>query len=209
MANDDSIAMLRDFIYDRWAAVRENNPRFRDCGELRVRLDDVTKREAGWFLDALIPHGDEPQLFTVEDDNKHLSDRIPPNAGGAPRGNVFFEKPGEYGTLRLETIIHQAATWRLHNEFGWPRAHLVVESPDLVDVQGGLLLRREALDVLLLEEPCVQLPSKVSATAARSRVGVEVKADAAALDRLHPPARTAATTPAGARLIARLERLVR
>jgi hypothetical protein len=114
--NDGASATLRDFIDNRWAAVRRNNARFRDCYELRHRLADVSSREAAWFLEAIALHGDEPPLYRVQDDNKHPSRRIPPNAGGGPRGNVFFEKPGPYGSLRLETIVHQAAAWRLHDE---------------------------------------------------------------------------------------------
>lgn len=118
-----------------------------------MRLAEVTSAEAGWFQEALVPHGDAPRFFEVGDDNKHRSDRTPPNAHGGPRGNLFFEKPGDYGALRLETIIHQAAAWRLHDEFGWPPAHLVIESPDIVG-DCKQRLRREALDILLLEEPC-------------------------------------------------------
>jgi len=184
MTDVASIRRLREFIDERWVAVQQSSPRFRDCGQLRVRLEEVSPREAAWFLEALVPHGDEPPLFMVEDNNKHPSARIPPNAGGLPRGNVFFEKPGDYGALRLETIVHQAATWRLHSEFGWPLSHLIVESPDITDEHWSPLLRREALDVLLLETACPQLPSKMTIRAARSRVGVEVKADETSLARL-------------------------
>jgi hypothetical protein len=90
----------------------------------------------------------------------------------------------DYATLRLETIVHQAAAWRLHDEFGWPLSHLVVESPDVVDEQGRSLLRREALDILLLEEACPHLPSKMTLAAACSRLGVEAKADKDGLARL-------------------------
>lgn len=181
---DEASAKLREFVYERWDVVRESSTRFRDCRELRERLDDVTPHEAVWFLEALAADGTEPPLCSVGEDNKHRSTRTPPNADGGPRGNVFFEKPGDFATLRLETVIHQAAVWRLHAQFGWPLSHLVIESPDIVDDDQALLLRREALDILLLEEPCAALPSRMTASTARSRVGVEVKADLAGLERL-------------------------
>ena len=184
MTRDDPLVRLRDFIYERWAVVQRANLSFRDCPELRVRLEDVTPDEAAWFLEALVPHGGDPPLCEVEDDNKHRSDRTPPNADGAPWGNTFFERTGGHCSLRLETIVDQAAMWRLHDGFGWPRDHLVAESPDVVDDDQTPLLPREALDILLLENACPQLRSKMTLTAARSRVGVEAKADIAGFDRL-------------------------
>jgi hypothetical protein len=179
----DPVQRLRDFVDERWAVIR-NTERFRPCSELHDRLGEVTPREAEWFLHAVTRHGAEPPLFTIDDANKHRSDRYPPNASGSPRGNVFFEKAGETCSLRLETIVHQAATWRLHTEFGWPRDHLVIESPDVAEEDGKPLLRREALDILVLEDPCPELPSRMTLEAARSRVGVEAKADERGLARL-------------------------
>jgi hypothetical protein len=109
---------------------------------------------------------------------------VPPERNGSPRGNVFFEKSGQRCSLRLETIVHQAATWRLRDEFEWPRSHLIIESPDIVVDGQSPLLRREALDILVLEEPCAALPSKMRPAASRCRAGVEAKADKKSLDRL-------------------------
>jgi hypothetical protein len=178
-----STAGLRDFIYEQWTVIQPNV--FPGVVDLpRVRLDDVTPREAMWFLNSVAAQGHEPPLFIVEDDNKDRCDRCPPNVGGAPRGGVFFERSGDYCTLRLETIVHQAATWRLRSEFGWPRDHLVVESPDVVDAHGRKVANREWADILALETPCPRLPSKMTVEAARSRVVVEAKADTLFLDRL-------------------------
>lgn len=183
MDDGDPIEKLRNFIYGRWAVVQPTV--FPSLPELRVSLDELTRPEAEWFLEAVVPHGREPALFTVEDNNKHLSVRHPPNVGGAPKGNVFFEKSlsGNWCALRLETIIHQGATWRLHDEFRWPLSHLIVESPDVFDA-GRDVLRREALDILALEKPCEELPSKMKLAAVRPRVGVEAKATGDQLDHL-------------------------
>ena len=99
---------------------------------------------------------------------------------GSPRGYLFFEEPGR---LRLETIVGWAAIARLRYEFGWPREHLVSESPTLLE-DGHEVLRYEALDTLLLEEPCAELAAKMPLAAARSRVGVEARAAAKMLDKL-------------------------
>jgi len=129
MDDGDPIETLRRFINGRWAAVQRTV--FPSVPELRFSLDAVTRPEAEWFLEAVIPHRHEPALFTVEDNNKYLSVRYPPNAGDTPRGNVFFEKSpsGNWCVLRLETIVHQGATWRLHDEFRWPLSHLSSSRP--------------------------------------------------------------------------------
>ena len=184
MVDDDPRQRLRDYIFERWAVIQSKNARFRSCTKLHHRLEDVTPREAEWFLEAVIAHESEPPLFRIEDDNKHRSLRDPPNRSGAPKGSVFFEKSGDRCSLRLETIVHQAAVWRLHDEFGWPLDHLVVESPDILDERQAPLLRREALDILVLEAPWRELSSTMSITAARTRVAVEAKADRESLARL-------------------------
>ena len=174
MTDGDPIETLRDFIHSRWEVIQPVV--FPGLSQLHFSLEGLTPHEAEWFIESLSAHGSEPALFSVEDNNKNPSDRVPPNADGRPRGNVFFERHGDSGYLRLETIIHLAATWRLRDEFKWPLAHLVVESPDVVE-DGRTVLRREALDILLLENACPNLPSKMPISAARSRVAVEVKAD--------------------------------
>jgi hypothetical protein len=182
MHKDDPTERLQEFICERWRAVRQHNTRFQDCAELHVRLADVTQREAEWFMAAVTSTIGAP-LFRIQDDNKHVSDRYPPNASGAPRGNVFFEKSGDKCSLRLETIVHQAATWRLHGEFDWPLSRLIVESPDVVK-DGRVVLRREALDILALEAPSPKLPPIMSLAAARPHVGVEAKATTNDLKKL-------------------------
>jgi len=175
---------LRDYVYERWAVIQRSNERFRPCNKLHERLDELTPREAEWFLESVTPHGSERALFRVEDDNKHRSHRYPPTKSGEQRGSVFFEKSGEKCSLRLETIVHQAAAWRLHSEFGWPLDYLVVESPDIVAGDQNPPLRREALDILVLESACGELHSEMTLAAARSRIGVEAKADRKELARL-------------------------
>jgi hypothetical protein len=187
MTGGDPNRRLRDFIDERWAVIRRN-PRFENCPELRVRLDEVTPNEAAWFMESVTRHDGEQPLFKIEDNNKVLSFRDPPNVGGGPRGGTFFVKSYGKCSLLLETIVHQAATWRLHSEFRWPREHLIVESPAVGDTGSPPVLTREALDILALEEPCAEHLSKVSIAAARSQlrveVGVEVKATKRLLEKL-------------------------
>jgi hypothetical protein len=71
----------------------------------------------------------------------------------------------------------------LRYEFGWPREHIVSESPAVLD-DGHEVLRHEALDALLLEESRAEIVAKLPLEAARSRVGVEAKATAKMLDEL-------------------------
>lgn len=119
----------------------------------------------------------------MEETNKHRSNRYPPNANGSRRGDVFFFHDGG---VAPETIVRRAAVWRLHHQFGWPRDHLVIESPDMSDAfkDDGRPFPRQAVDILLLEKPCPRLPSKMTKSAARSCVVVEAKADTRALDLL-------------------------
>jgi hypothetical protein len=183
VAEADAVRRLREYIDERWAVIQPKClPHILDGWRMRPEggLTLLTSPEATDFVDSVQPGKEEQPLFKVEDDNRHRSDRYPPNAGGGPRRNVFFE---EGATLRLETIVHQAATWRLNKGFGWPRSHLVIESPDVVD-EDGPVLTREALDILALKEPCVDLPSKMTVATARLRVAVEAKATGVGLDRL-------------------------
>ena len=69
---------------------------------------------------------------------------------------------------RLETIVGWAAVGRFCGEFGWPRE----------------LLPYEALDILVLEEPCAELPARMPVQSARSHVGVEAKATPKMLAKL-------------------------
>ena len=63
------------------------------------------------------------------------SDRFRLRRDGSPRGYLLFEEPRR---LRLETIVHIVAAARLRDELGWPRNHVVFESPDVVeDDEGG------------------------------------------------------------------------
>jgi hypothetical protein len=179
MTGGDAIRDLQAFIDERWAVAQ---PRFYPSATEGPRVPaQVTANEAAYFLASVAIRGPEPPLFIVDDDRKVRSDRYPPKADGAPRGFHFFEEPGR---LRLETIVHMAAMARLHDDFGWPREHLIIGSPDVVGQDGSSVLRREALDILLLENACARLPSKMPISAARSRVGVEVKAHADVVDKL-------------------------
>ena len=182
MVNGDPLAELRAYVDARWAVIQP--VLFPDCREVRVRIAELTSREAEWFLASVTPHDDNRPLFKVEDNNNVPSDRCPPNADGTLRRGAFFEKYGSVCILRLETIVHTAATWRLHDEFGWPIEHLIVESPDVVDKDGHKVILREALDILALDRPCPQPPSKMTVAAARSRVAVEAKADEKLLNNL-------------------------
>jgi hypothetical protein len=122
--------------------------------------------------------------LSVEDNNKCRSDRCPPLIRGEPRGYVFFEKSGAaMGGIRLETIVQWAAMVRLGDEFGWPRHHLVCESPDLVEDKRKLL-HHDAADILLLNDPRPTLRASMTLFELRSRAVVEVKATAPMLDGL-------------------------
>jgi len=174
----DAIRDLQAFIDEKWAVAQ---PRFYPSAVEGPRVPaEVTSSEAAYFLASVITHGDEPPLLVVDGDSKERSDRYPRLTDGSPRGYLFFESPGR---LRLETIVHWAALARLRNEFGWPREHLVCESPSLLE-NGREVLRYEALDILLLEEPCPEPAAKMPLAAARSRVGIEAKANAKVLDKL-------------------------
>jgi hypothetical protein len=178
MSGAHAIRDLQAFIDDRWAVAQ---PRFYAGVAEGPRVPtEVTPSEAADFLAVVTRHGDEPPLLVVDDDRRERSDRYPPLSDGSPRGSLFFEQPGR---LRLETIVGWAAIARLRYEFGWPREHLVSESPTLLE-DGHKVLRYEALDTLLLEEPCAELAAKMPLSAARSRVGVEAKATAAMLDKM-------------------------
>lgn len=141
----------------------------------------LSTSEAAGFLRAVGDGVPGPALFSLEPDNKWRSDRCPPVAGGRSRGYVFFEKSGALmGGIRLETIVHWAAMRRLHEQFGWPRDHLVCESPTLVADQQKLL-HHDAADILLLDEARPALRASMTPSEVRSRVVVEVKATAAML----------------------------
>jgi len=173
----DPILELQTYIDERWAVAQ---PKFYpDAGKLHVPAE-VTASEARYFLASVAGWGDEPPLLVVDDDRRERSDRYPRLGDGSTRGYHFFEAPGR---LRLETIVQWAALARLRYEFGWPREHLVCESPSLVE-DGRVVLRYEALDILVLEEPCPRLAATMPVAAARSRVGVEAKASAKTLDKL-------------------------
>jgi hypothetical protein len=187
MSEPDAKDRLRAYVAERWAAVQpydeSHDRRFRDIPEPRLRLEAITGREAEWFLQAGMWHGLEWPLLSVEETNKHRSNRYPPNADGTRRGDVFFFHDGG---VAPETLVRRAAVWRLHDEFGWPREHLVIESPDISDASkdDGRRFPRQAVDILLLEKPCSKLPSKMTKSAARACVVVEAKADKRELDKL-------------------------
>ena len=178
MIGGDSIRALQAYIDERWAVAR---PRFYPHVAEAPRVpSEVTRSEAAFFLASVTTHGPEPPLFNVDDNRKVRSDRYPPRADGAPRGFHFFE---EHGRLRLETIVHMAAMARLSDDFGWPREHLIFESPNVVD-HGSVVLPNEALDILLLETRCTELSAGMTLAATRSRVGIEAKATARLLGKL-------------------------
>lgn len=179
MAVGDPILELQGFIDERWAVAQ---PRFYTAAVEGPRVHpEVTRGEATYFLAAVTANGAEPSLFQVDDERKMRSDRFPPRSDGSPRGYHFFEAPGR---LRLETIVHIAAAARLRDRFGWPREHLVFESPDVVDGGGTRLLHQDALDILVLEEACPELSAKMPLWATRSCVAVETKATPKLLERM-------------------------
>jgi hypothetical protein len=156
----------------------------------------VTPSEAASFLAAVDPGGPEPPLLVVYDNNKVASDRYPTRGKGEPRGYLFFENSGHVtGGLRLETIVHMAAMARLRDEFGWPREHLICESPKLTR-DGRTVLKQDAADILLLAEPCHLPTATMTVDAARSRVAVEAKATAKMVDKLLQGIRACQTTGA-------------
>ena len=180
MTEADPIRGLQAFIDERWAVAR---PRFYpDAAEGPQVPSEVTAAEAAYFLASVASRGSQPPLFIVDDERKMRSDRIPPTSNGSPRGYLFFEKSTN-GYLRLETIVHMAMTARLHFDFGWPREHLVFESPT-VTRDGTDVVKNDALDILLLEAPCTELAAKMPFVTARPRVGVEAKARGKQLDKL-------------------------
>ena len=178
MTGADATRELQVFIDERWAVAQ---PKFYPEATEAPRVPaEVTPREAADFLAAVTSHGDEPPLLVVDDDRRERSDRYPRLGDGGPRGYLFFD---ERRRLAPETIVGWAAIARLRYEFGWPRQHLVVESPTLLE-DGHKVLGDGALDTLLLEEPCAELGAKMPLSAARSRVGVEAKETAKKLDQL-------------------------
>jgi hypothetical protein len=192
MNGTDAVRDLQAFIDERWAVVQPacfphaaDGWRLTPHGKVPPLAEAITPSEAASFLASVATDaGSEPPLQFVHDNNKVESDRSPILAGGDPRGYVFFEKSGpSMGGLRLETIVHMAAMARLRDEFGWPRERLVCESPSLVE-DGRVALTYDALDILLLEEPCAEPPGKMPVAGARSRVGIEAKATAKMLDKL-------------------------
>jgi hypothetical protein len=178
VAEGDAVRVLQTFIDERWAVAQ---PKHFPGVETGPRVpSEVTAAEAGYFVASVCVRGAEPPFLVVDDDRKERSDRYPRLNDGSMRGYHFFEAPGR---LRLETIVQWAAMSRLRDEFGWPREHIVCESPDIVR-DGRVVLRYEALDILLLEEPCSEPPAKMSIATARSRVGIEVKATPKLLGKL-------------------------
>lgn len=192
MGDADPLQDLQAFIDERWAVAQ---PRFYPTAAGAPRVQpEVTATEARYFLAAVAPQGEEPPLLVVDKDRKERSDRYPRLADGSARGYLFFEEPGQ---VRLETIVSWAAMARLQDEFGWPREHIVIESPSLTDEHGRVAVRYEALDILLLEQPCGDLAATMPLAAARSRVGVEAKSNAVLLEKLIAEIRRcqAATVP--------------
>jgi hypothetical protein len=172
----DPIAALQAFIDEKWALAQPVFfPRIPEGPRVHP---EVTPSEARYFLASVT--GPEP-LCTVDDQNRVLSDRYPPRSDGTPRVYRFFEQPGR---LRLETVIDMAAGARLRDEFGWPREHMIFESPRVLDESGQPLLSGEALDLLLLEEPCAQLKAEMTVPTTQFRIGGEAKADKKLLDKL-------------------------
>lgn len=180
----DPLLVLQEFINERWEVVKPTYSR-EISGPPRVP-PELTPGEAEWLLAAvgraqLAGFSIDVPLFEIDEHRKMRSDRYAPLSSGSPRGYLFFEEAGQ---LRLETLVQLAAMARLHYEFGWPREHLICESPSVIGDDGTLLLQYDALDILALEYPSVALASKMSAASTRCRVAVETKADAKLLDRL-------------------------
>jgi hypothetical protein len=179
MIEGDPIGDLRAFVEEQWAVVQPKA--FPEVAESpRVRAE-VTQGEAQYCLASVGIGALQPPLFRIDNEGRKRSDRTPPTAKGVPRGYLFFDDAGDH--LRLETIVEMAAMARFHLEFGWPREHMICESP-IVTRDGADVLHQDALDVLLLEVACAKLAWKMPITAVRPRVGVEAKANAKLLDKL-------------------------
>ncbi|HWB23341.1 MAG TPA: hypothetical protein VG652_10680 [Gaiellaceae bacterium] len=180
MIEGDPIGDLQTFIDEGWAVVQ---PRlYPDVPEGPRVSSELTSAEAAYFLASVGVGGTQPPLFRIDAEGRKRSDRMPPTAKGAPRGYHFFDEI-DNNHLRLETIVEMAAMARLQLEFGWPREHLICESP-IVTRHGADALHQDALDVLLLEVGRTELAWKMPITAVRPRVGVEAKADAKLLGKL-------------------------
>jgi hypothetical protein len=173
----DVIRELQGFIDERWQVAGQ---RFYLDADAPQVPPELTATEAEFFLACVNPRADEGPLLVIDDDRKARSDRYPRLTDGSPRGYLFFEEPGR---LRLETLVGWAAMARLHHEFGWPREHLIAESPRFVS-QDCTVLQQDAVDTLLLEEPCLEPRATMPLETTATRVGVEAKATATLLDSL-------------------------
>jgi hypothetical protein len=61
MSEYDAVEKLRELIYERWASFSQRSvPSF---DELPANLEQVTRREAQWFLEALAPDDGECPLL--------------------------------------------------------------------------------------------------------------------------------------------------
>jgi hypothetical protein len=173
----DCLRELQAFLDERWAVA---GPKFYPGMEGPQVPPELSATEACYFLAAVSARDGEAPLLVVDEDRHERSDRYPRLADGRVRGYNFFESPGR---LRLETLVHWAAAARLRDEFRWPREHLVLESPAITN-DGLVVLKQDALDILLLEQPCAEPPAKMSLETAGTRVAVEAKAKPMMLARL-------------------------
>jgi hypothetical protein len=96
---------------------------------------------------------------------------------------IDTHKSEPFVRVRLETIVHWGAFVRLETEFGWPREHLICESPTVVE-DGRELLNHDALDLIMLEHACQTPTGKMSPDQLRSRVVGDAKAHPKELESL-------------------------
>lgn len=185
------LAQLQTFIDEKWATVQPHcfpkateGWRLTPHAEVPPLSEAITPDEASYFLSAITVKGSRPPLLAVHNNNKLESDRYPAIGSGRSRGYVFFEKSGPHmGGIRLETIVQWAAIAKLCSEFGWPRDHIVCESPTVVR-DGHDVLDYDALDILALEAPSIPLTAKMAAAALPTQVAIEAKATPKMLNHL-------------------------
>jgi hypothetical protein len=150
-------------------------------GDQRSRIPaGLTPDEACWFLEALAPHGDEPALLEITREGRTLSKCYPLRKNGEERRYRF---PTENASHDQETLVHWSAVGRLHHQFNWPRQYILCESARVVK-DGEIVIKQDAVDILLLEQPRESCPWKVNASDLRSLIVAEVKRSPALVDDL-------------------------
>jgi hypothetical protein len=176
---DDPIDDLKTFLNTTLSTARP--------GDTISRVPvGLTADEARWFLDVVTAHAGEPALLTISGEGKLRSDRYPLLKGGEDRGYVL---PSSNPTHDQETVVHWSAIGRLHHQFNWPREYIICESPR-VEKDGETVIKQDAVDILLLDQPRKTCAWKVQASDLRPLVVAEVKRNSALVDDLIEKMRT-------------------